>query len=144
MKRKPDCWMCRGLEKENPLTIAEFTYSVARMNRDQYFRGYTFLVFKYHETELYSLDEATRTGFVQEMIRLASALDVVFKPDKMNYELLGNAMPHLHWHVIPRYKREPLWGQPVWVREHLERRLGYAQYQRQIEQIQTALRNPGV
>jgi diadenosine tetraphosphate (Ap4A) HIT family hydrolase len=28
----------------------------------------------------------------------------VFKPDKMNYELLGNGCPHLHWHLYPRRK----------------------------------------
>ncbi len=32
----------------------------------------------------------------------------------MNYELLGNTNPSLHWHVIPRYKDDPRWGQPIW------------------------------
>lgn len=36
------------------------------------------------------------------------------KPDHMNYELLGNSVPHLHWHIAPRYKTDPRWGRPIW------------------------------
>jgi hypothetical protein len=25
----------------------------------------------------------------------------VFKPDKINYELLGNGCPHIHWNLYP-------------------------------------------
>ncbi len=131
--------MCGGLAEENPLTIQELTYSVARLNRDQYFRGYTFLVFKHHATELYQLKKRERDGFMTEMVKVADALARVFRPDKMNYELLGNKMPHLHWHLIPRYKSEPSWGEPVWSNEHFERRLSYKEYQKLIGQIQTNL-----
>jgi diadenosine tetraphosphate (Ap4A) HIT family hydrolase len=44
----------------------------------------------------------------------------------MNVESLGNVMPHLHWHVIPRYKTDPRWGAPIWpsdLREQIDRRL---------------------
>ncbi len=131
--------MCTGLTEENPLTIREFTYSIARLNRDQYFKGYTFLVFKQHATELYQLKKREREGFMTEMVRVADALAQVFKPDKMNYELLGNKMPHLHWHLIPRYKSEPFWGDPVWSNEHFERRLSFKEYQKLIIQLQEKL-----
>lgn len=38
------------------------------------------------------------------MSLVAEAVFNVFKPDKMNYELLGNGCPHLHWHLYPRVK----------------------------------------
>lgn len=141
MPRNPACWMCRGLEKENPLTIIELTHSVARLNRDQYFRGYSFVVFKEHETELYRLSEEERVGFYRDMLKVAQALDRVFKPDKMNYEVLGNKIPHLHWHLIPRYKSESFWGEPVWSNPHLERRLRYSEYQKIIGQIRAEISN---
>lgn len=131
--------MCRGLEDQNPLNICDLTYSIARLNRDQYFRGYTFVVFKRHETELHRLNDSEREGFLEEMVRISGALDQVFKPDKMNYEILGNKMPHLHWHLIPRYKSEPFWGEPVWSNEHLERRLAFSEYQKLIRQIRANL-----
>lgn len=139
MSRNPACWMCRGLEDQNPLNICDLTYSIARLNRDQYFRGYTFVVFKRHETELHRLNDSEREGFLEEMVRISGALDQVFKPDKMNYEILGNKMPHLHWHLIPRYKSEPFWGEPVWSNEHLERRLAFSEYQKLIRQIRANL-----
>ena len=36
------------------------------------------------------------------------------KPDHINVESLGNVVPHLHWHIIPRYVGDPMWGAPVW------------------------------
>ena len=38
------------------------------------------------------------------MALVAQAVYNVFKPDKMNYELLGNGCPHIHWHLFPRRK----------------------------------------
>ena len=40
-----------------------------------------------------------------------------FRPVKVNYGLLGNQLPHLHWHVIPRLAGDPAprdaaWGVP--------------------------------
>ena len=38
------------------------------------------------------------------MSLVAEAVSNIFKPDKMNYELLGNGCPHIHWHLYPRVK----------------------------------------
>ena len=39
------------------------------------------------------------------------------KPDHINIASLGNVMPHLHWHIIPRYRADPRWGGPIWPEE---------------------------
>jgi diadenosine tetraphosphate (Ap4A) HIT family hydrolase len=36
------------------------------------------------------------------------------QPDHINVAALGNVIPHLHWHVIPRYRDDPRWGAPIW------------------------------
>jgi diadenosine tetraphosphate (Ap4A) HIT family hydrolase len=35
-------------------------------------------------------------------------------PDKINLASLGNVVPHLHWHVIPRFADDPHFPNPVW------------------------------
>ena len=39
-------------------------------------------------------------------------MNKIFSPDRLNYELLGNWEPHIHWHIYPRYKTDLDWGQP--------------------------------
>ena len=38
----------------------------------------------------------------------------VMRPDHINVESLGNVVPHLHWHIVPRYVGDPRWGMPIW------------------------------
>lgn len=51
---------------------------------------------------------------MEEVSRTAAALAGLFKPDKINYELLGNMVPHIHWHLVPRFSTELLWPRPIW------------------------------
>jgi diadenosine tetraphosphate (Ap4A) HIT family hydrolase len=46
------------------------------------------------------------------VLTVARALIVTYRPLKMNYETLGNSLPHLHTHLIPRYEEDPRPGQP--------------------------------
>ena len=36
------------------------------------------------------------------------------EPDKMNLASLGNLVPHLHWHVIPRFENDPHLSAAIW------------------------------
>ncbi|MCY7361546.1 MAG: hypothetical protein LH629_05685, partial [Ignavibacteria bacterium] len=45
---------------------------------------------------------------------ISEAVYNCFKPHKLNYELLGNICPHLHWHIFPRYLKDPSVKDPVW------------------------------
>ena len=42
------------------------------------------------------------------------SLREVLQPDKINLASLGNLTPHLHWHVIPRYRQDKHFPQPIW------------------------------
>ncbi|MCS7269670.1 MAG: HIT family protein, partial [Gemmataceae bacterium] len=75
--------------------------------------GYCVLVSREHATELSQLGPR-RTPFLEEMAMLAEAIGECFRPVKLNYELLGNQVPHLHWHLIPRYDHDPDRRRPVW------------------------------
>src|SRR5439155_167142 len=100
-KLKPGCWICKILREPAHLIFFESRTSVGKLNPDQFFKGYSFVTLKYHEEELYQLTDENRRNFLEDMSRVATALAKTFNPDKMNYELLGNGMPHLHWHLVP-------------------------------------------
>lgn len=39
--------------------------------------------------------------------KLASALKKSFKPDRLNYAHLANTSNYVHWHIVPRYEKNP-------------------------------------
>ena len=131
--------MCQGIYEPKNLVFYESRVSVAKLNPDQAFEGYTFLTLKWHEEELYRLADKDRKRFLEDMSLVASALSRAFKPDKMNYELLGNSMPHLHWHLVPRYTSDPMWGRPIWAGSRRRKRLNAEGYQLLTGRVETAI-----
>lgn len=69
---------------------------------------------KKHVNELHELPEDFKKQFLFEMSLVAEAIFKAFKPKKLNYELLGNADPHLHWHIFPRHKDDIEPTKPIW------------------------------
>ena len=134
-----DCPMCRRWDADSDLRIIELPHSCVILNRDQYFPGYTLLFTKDHATELFHLDRDVRTAMMEEVSSVAQALYAMFNPDKINYELLGNMVPHIHWHLVPRFSSEPLWPRPIWAEPHEERFLPPDEYRQRIELIRGAL-----
>ncbi len=112
------CPMCRKWDDDADLRIAELERCYVVLNRDQFFPGYTFVFAKEHVTELFHLDRNARTAVMEEVTGVAAALYNLFQPDKINYELLGNMVPHMHWHLVPRFAHDPLWPRPIWSEPH--------------------------
>ena len=139
MSSAEGCPMCRRWDDDRDLRIAEREHSFVVLNRDQFFPGYTLLFTKRHASELFHLDPAVRAGLIEEVSAVAQALHVQFQPDKINYELLGNMVPHIHWHLVPRFSSEALWPRPIWAEAHSELLLPPAEYRKRIELIREAL-----
>jgi len=133
------CPMCQRWEEHCDLRIIELEHSFVVLNRDQFFPGYTLLFTKKHVTELFHLDHTVRTALMEEVSTVAKALHTLFQPDKINYELLGNMVPHIHWHLVPRFATEPLWPRPIWAEHHEELTLSPEEYCRRIQLIRQAL-----
>ena len=112
-----DCEICRrieGLTPENPYLVAELETGFAVLADNQYIPGYTIFVSKTCAPELHDLPPAVRSRFLEEMALVAEAVFRAFGPRKLNYELLGNSVAHLHWHIFPRYEDDPNPQWPVW------------------------------
>lgn len=107
------CPFCNPKKKDlaNLHFIMDLTVSKLYLFKDQSLLGRCVLVYNEHITELYQMEEAERNKYYQDMLQVAEALNKAFKPNKLNYIILGDLSPHLHWHLVPRYKTDPCWGQ---------------------------------
>lgn len=76
-------------------------------------RGYTLVIWRgRHAVEPFELSEQEAALYWREILTVAKALVEHYQPLKMNYETLGNTVPHLHTHLIPRYQQDPAPGRP--------------------------------
>lgn len=64
--------------------------------------------------EIYDLSTQDQLQLVREISMAASALNALYKPEKINTAALGNMVPQLHIHIFARYKHDPAWPRPVW------------------------------
>jgi diadenosine tetraphosphate (Ap4A) HIT family hydrolase len=110
------CAMCEQGRPESDaygVRIHEGRYSDAYLQRADVQRGYTIIIWRgRHVSEPTELSEAEAAGYWAEVLKVARALIGMYRPLKMNYETLGNSLPHLHTHLIPRFADDPRPGQP--------------------------------
>lgn len=104
-----DCLICQRLKniQHDPLLIHEFTYSYLVLGDHQYFNGYCVLLFKNHVRDMHQLSSSLQTELFQEVMKASNAIQVAFKPWKINYSCYGNQVEHIHWHIFPRYITDP-------------------------------------
>jgi len=107
--------------------VATLHSATLYLPRNQTYRGHCILVFDpRHATRPDQLAADEWAAFTDDLHRAVCAIAAVCKPDHVNVASLGNVMPHLHWHVVPRYKNDPRWGAPIWaadLRDDLDRPL---------------------
>ena len=109
-----DCKACLGTWPRRDHFIADLGLSKAYLHDDQFFPGWTVIVFQRHATELFQLVPTECAQLIEEVNRVAKTLAEIYQAKKINYELLGNQLPHIHWHVIPRLETDPAPLEPVW------------------------------
>lgn len=112
-----NCLVCERIEQikdgTNPYFVVEMPSGYAVMGDFQFYPGYTIFLSKVHAVELHDLNKAQRLLFLEDMAKVAEAVYGAFKPQKLNYELLGNLDSHMHWHIFPRYTDDPDPKNPV-------------------------------
>jgi diadenosine tetraphosphate (Ap4A) HIT family hydrolase len=107
----------------------------------QVYRGYTLFLAKRCVPELHLLPRDERSLFLDEMAIVAEAAFRAVAPRKMNYELLGNSVAHLHWHLFPRYADDPNPTWPVWSDPRLQPAAGTLRPERAvIDDLREAVR----
>ena len=76
--------------------------------------GYCRAIWNTHVAEMTDLAVADRDHFMRVVFEVEAGLRALLHPDKINLASLGNLTPHLHWHVIPRFRSDPHFPNPIW------------------------------
>ena len=77
-------------------------------------RGYAVVIWRgRHVSDPTELSKDEASTYVDEILHVARAIEREYRPIKMNFEMLGNSLPHLHTHVVPRYVDDGEPGHPA-------------------------------
>lgn len=95
--------------------ITSLSVSSLYLTKNQTYRGQCLLILdRRHAVHAGQLSEPEWIDFCADLFKAERAVARVFKPDHMNLASMGNVIPHLHWHIVPRYESDPRWGAPIW------------------------------
>jgi diadenosine tetraphosphate (Ap4A) HIT family hydrolase len=78
------------------------------------FPGYCRVVWKRHVREMTDLDIPARHHLMSVVLATEAAVRATIKPHKINLASLGNHVPHLHWHIVPRWRDDTHFPDPIW------------------------------
>lgn len=81
---------------------------------DSAYPGYSRVIWNSHVREMTDLAQPDREHVMQVVWVVEQALRTLSKPEKINLAAFGNQVPHLHWHIIPRFSDDPHFPDPIW------------------------------
>ncbi len=127
--------------------VGTLQVSTLYLGGNQSYRGHCLLILDLrHATRP---DELSREEWLRFCADLHAAQSVIIRtlhPDHINIASLGNVVPHLHWHIIPRYRGDPRWGAPIWTTDTGEMpdvRLAPHERSRLLQSLREALASTG-
>ncbi|MBB5215435.1 HIT family protein [Parapusillimonas granuli] len=105
------CPLC--LQPGGPVLWRNDAFRVLRVD-DADYPGYTRVVWNAHVAEMTQLSSRERGEFMDAVWLVEQAQRGILRPDKINLAQFGNMVPHLHWHVIPRWRGDSRFPEAVW------------------------------
>jgi len=139
-KEGKDCPACaEGRTDDTGYGVRFFSGEVADayLCRRATLPGYSVVVFRdRHVADLMDLTPKEVAAFFGEVQTVARLLTAVFKPAHVNYDFLGNAVPHVHGHVVLRYVDDPAPGRPIGPPD--AREMSVDEFRRQLEELRAA------
>jgi diadenosine tetraphosphate (Ap4A) HIT family hydrolase len=141
--RGENCPLCTALQSpetddRHGFTVARLDLSLVKLQRNQYPPGFCVLICTRHVREPHHLTAEEQALFWGDMMRVAQALEQVFTPVKMNFEILGNATPHLHALLKPRFYGDAAPNRPIGPGDPIVT-LTPHEYEERVRLIRTAL-----
>lgn len=127
--RGESCWMCaQGRPEENEFGIRVYRSDTSDgylQKQDVGQRGYCLVIWRgRHVADVTQLSDAEAGRYWEDVMRVARAVELHYTPAKLNLMTLGNELPHLHTHIVPRYVDDSEPGKPPrFMRQTIERTL---------------------
>ena len=115
-----ECPMCP--DSAGADVVAELESGLVHLQNDADYHGYCILILRRHVVEIHDLSEEERRRWIEDISRIGAAVTTICGPAKLNVTMLGNMVPHLHCHIMPRYPEDPDWGHPPAYRRPADRR----------------------
>ena len=81
---------------------------------DPAYPGFTRVVWTAHVVEMTDLSEQEQTALMRAVFLVEAVQRKILQPHKINLAAFGNVVPHLHWHIIPRWEDDLHFPAPVW------------------------------
>ncbi|HSP05251.1 MAG TPA: VOC family protein [Acidimicrobiales bacterium] len=127
------CAICRAGRPHSVLAALETCWVTGALEAP--LPGYVCVVARGHHNEPFEMAPDQQARFWQEAMAVAAAVAGVVQPVKVNYEIHGNTLPHLHLHVFPRQVDDPFVGGPI-----DPRRSSYVRTDAELEALASAVR----
>lgn len=136
-----ECNYCAedGRLAEIMIEIAKLRVSTVYLFREQTYRGRCVVALNEHYTEFFLLSQDMQDEYMRDVARVAHAVQQAFSADKINYGAFGDKMPHVHFHIVPKYIDGPQWGGMFEMNPTANKQLTDAEYDNIIEQIKSHL-----
>jgi diadenosine tetraphosphate (Ap4A) HIT family hydrolase len=87
---------------------------------DEPIPGFCRVILNEHVKEFTDLSRDARDHCMNVVAATEAALRKLMRPDKINIASFGNQTPHLHWHVIPRFRDDAWFPESIWGRVQRE------------------------
>lgn len=135
-----NCLYCTQdqLRKELMIEICKLDVSTVYLFREQSHYGRCIVTFKDHNIELFELSDADLLSFMKDVNRVATVINNLFKPDKINYGAYSDKLKHLHMHLVPKYTDGLDFGN-VFLMNPKQTYLKESEYEQMADKIRTAL-----
>jgi diadenosine tetraphosphate (Ap4A) HIT family hydrolase len=106
-----DCPLCRA---EGEDILWQDTFCRVVLVNDADYPGFCRVILNRHIREMTDLAQTERERLMNVVWATEAAVRKLLNPDKINLASLGNMVPHLHWHVIPRFADDRHFPDAVW------------------------------
>jgi diadenosine tetraphosphate (Ap4A) HIT family hydrolase len=135
------CIYCNQDERLDKLMIeiGKLRVSTLFLFREQTHKGRCIVALNEHQKEFFHMPQDMQDAYMRDVAQAAKAVETAFSPDKINYGAFGDTMPHVHFHIVPKYEGGATWGKMFEMNPVENKHLIDEEYQEIIQQLKAAL-----